>query len=80
MHNNICGQRVRQARLIKKPFLSQNNLAAKMQLDGFGVTSDAISRIELRKRHVTDLELVALAKILNVSTAWLLEETDYIQL
>lgn len=34
-----------------------------------------VSKIEGGERHVTDYELIALAKCLNVSTAYLLGET-----
>ena len=34
-----------------------------------------VSRIESGERYVTDYELIALAKCLNVSTAYLLGET-----
>jgi transcriptional regulator with XRE-family HTH domain len=48
-----------------------------MQVEGLvNITKNMISRIELGDRYVTDLELIAFAKVLNVSTAWLLEETS----
>lgn len=38
-------------------------------------TRNGISRIETGQRYVTDLELIAFADVLQVSTAWLLGET-----
>ena len=67
---NICGVRVKEAR--KKCGLSQESLAAKLQLEGVIVERDSISRIEIGTRFVTDYELLALSKILNVTVEYLL--------
>ena len=42
-----------------------------MQINGFNISKNIMSRIEHGERYVTDLELIAFARILNVSTAWL---------
>jgi len=42
-----------------------------MQIDQSG-----LSKIESGHRPVTDVEVIALAKALKVSVAWLLKETD----
>lgn len=68
---NICGDRVREART--KNRLTQNELAAQLQLAGIIIERDSISRIEIGTRFVADYELRELAKILNVSVTWLLE-------
>ena len=68
---NICGERVKEAR--KKAGLSQENLAAKLQIEGVIIERDSVSRIEIGTRFVADYELVALCKILNVSPAYLLK-------
>lgn len=73
---NKCSNRIRLARAMHAPPLSQEDLAAMMQVRSFNLSNNAISRIESGKRYVTDLELIEFSKILNVSTAWLLEETD----
>ena len=70
--NNICGRRVREAR--EKLKLSQDQLAAKLQTEGLGVNQNSISRIETGKRIVTDFELAALAKVLDVDVNWLLPD------
>lgn len=67
---NISGQRIREARL--KLRLSQTNLAVQMKLEGVEIERDSISRIEIGTRFVTDYEIRAFSKILNVSASWLL--------
>jgi transcriptional regulator with XRE-family HTH domain len=67
---NICGKRVKESR--KKLKLSQENLAAKLQLEGVAIERDSVSRIEIGTRFVADYELLILCKILNVSPAYLL--------
>lgn len=67
---NISGSRVKAARIKNK--MSQEELAAKMQLAGLQMGQMAISRIETGKRLVPDFELPILAEALGVSTDWLL--------
>ena len=67
---NIIGARVTQAR--KKCNMKQNELLAKLQLAGVDISSPALSLLEGQKRPVSDIELNALADILNVSVNWLL--------
>ena len=67
---NIIGPRVRQVR--KQLKLSQDELAAKMQVKNIDVTQRVISRIETQERFVADFELSALAEILDVDIYWLL--------
>ena len=71
---NICSDRVRIARAMHKPPLTQEDLARKMNLMGIDMTALIISRIEKNQRHVCDAELVALAKALGVSLNWLCAE------
>ena len=71
---NICGIRVKEAR--KKLNLSQENLAAKMQIEGVVIERDSISRIEIGTRFVADYEIAALCKILKVTPAYLLGIED----
>lgn len=47
--------------------LSQEQLAAKIQLAGLNLNQKAISRIETGERVVPDYELLYFSKILNVS-------------
>ena len=67
---NICGERIHEARC--KLRLTQNDLAAKMQINGITIERDSISRIEIGTRFVADYELRELSKILNVDVEWLL--------
>ena len=67
---NICGQRVKEAR--KKLKISQEDLAAKLQVEGVNIERDSVSRIEIGTRFVADYELLVLCKILNVTPGYLL--------
>lgn len=71
---NICGEKIRQARAKKR--LTQDNLAAKMQIEGTIIERDSISRIELGTRFVPDYELPIFARVLNVSIEWLLTSDE----
>ena len=69
---NISGDRIRQARTAKR--LSQENLAAKMQVNGVTIEREAISKIETGDRFVADYELRAFSQVLGVSMDWLTEQ------
>lgn len=66
---NISGDRIHQARTAQR--LSQDALAAKLQVAGLGIGREAISRIETGLRFVTDCELVIFARVLGVTIEWL---------
>ncbi len=61
--NNICGKNV--AKFRKEIKISQRELADRLQLIGLDVDKNAIQRIESGQRFVTDIELIALVKVLN---------------
>ena len=63
--NNVCGQQVAQYRRQLK--LSQHALADALQVSGLDIDKNAIQRIEAGKRFVTDIELVFLSRVLQVS-------------
>ena len=67
---NICGDRVHEARC--KLRLTQNDLAAQLQVKGINIERDSVSRIEIGTRFVADYELRILADVLKVSVNWLL--------
>ena len=67
---NIVGARVAKAR--HDIGMKQVELLAKLQLEGVDISIPALSLLEGQKRPVTDFELNALARILNVSVDWLL--------
>ncbi len=69
--NNICGKKIAQLRKDMK--ISQRILADKLQLSGLDVDKNAIQRIECGKRFVTDIELLAFAKIFDITVDELLK-------
>lgn len=60
---NICGDRIRMARLEKR--LSQTDLARLLQLQGVPAERDIISRMEMGDRLVTDYEVVTIRQYLS---------------
>ncbi len=72
--NNLCGKNVCKFRCANFPGLSQRMLANRLQLAGLDVDKNAVQRIESGQRFVTDIELVALSRILHVSPEELLEQ------
>ena len=76
IQGNICFERVRLARALQKPQITQEELAIRIQLLGMDMTPLMISRIEKNQRHVCDAELVMLAKALGVTMDWLCENID----
>jgi len=76
MDKNIVGDRIRIARAIHKPPMSQSDLLAQLQVHGLEITQPSLSRMENGQRPVNDYELVALSEVLNVSVMWLLGKTE----
>lgn len=72
--NNICGKNV--ANIRKNMKISQRQLADMLQLNDLDVDKNAIQRIECGKRFVTDIELIAIAKVLNINYEVLLSQGD----
>ena len=68
---NIVGNNVRKYRIAKK--MSQQKLSNSLKLMGVYVCRGSVSRIEDKSRTVTDIELYALAKVLNVGIDDLIE-------
>ena len=66
---NISGNRIREVRLRRR--LTQEELAAKMQLEGVLLERDSVSRIEIGTRFVSDYELLVFAEVLGVPANWL---------
>ena len=67
---NLVGARVTQVR--KERGMKQTELLAKLQLAGIEISVPALSLLEGQRRPVTDIELNALADVLEVSVNWLL--------
>lgn len=72
MEKNIVGSRVRQARKVAR--ITQGDLVARLQVLDMRIDQSGLSKLENGQRPVTDAEVVALARALKVSVAWLLEE------
>ena len=72
--NNMCGGNIAKYRKALK--LSQREFADRLQLLGLDIEKNAVQRMESGQRFITDIELVYLAKALDVS----LDELIVIQL
>ena len=59
------GENIKKFRLNAK--MTQDVLAAKMQLSGCDITRSAIAKIEVGQRHIYPDEIIILKEILNVS-------------
>ncbi len=68
---NLIGSNLKVLRRKKK--MSQQMLSNRLELLGVYVCRGSISRIEDFSRTVTDVELVALCKVLNVSVEEMLK-------
>lgn len=68
---NLISQRLIELRKLHN--LSQRDLSHKLQLEGYDMDKNVITRIETNKRFVTDIEIHALARIFNVSCDYLIE-------
>ncbi len=71
---NISGERIKEAR--KKIGITQEDLAARLQIRGVIIERDSISRIEIGTRFVADYEIVALCDSLGVTADYLLGLSD----
>ena len=66
----MVGARVTEARVRRG--MKLKDLLAKLQTEGVDISYPALSLLEGQKRPVSDFDLDALAKVLNVSVDWLL--------
>lgn len=71
---NMVGLKLRQLR--EERGMSQRELARRFQLIGCDIDQNVITRIETKKRHVTEVELRAIMAVFEISSAVLLEEND----
>lgn len=60
-------------RLREKAGLTQENLAAKLQIEGCDITRSAVAKIEVGQRHIYPDELILLKKILRTEYDELLD-------
>ncbi len=71
---NLISSRLIELR--KQQNLSQRDLAHRLQLAGYDMDKNVITRIETNKRYVTDIELRALSEVLGASYAFLIDGED----
>jgi len=66
---NITGKRIKKAR--QKAGLSQKGLSEVLETQAVYVCRGSVSRIESGERIVTDIEVDAISKVLNVTLDYL---------
>ena len=71
---NLIYQRLIELR--KANNYSQRALAHKLQLAGYDMDKNVITRIVTNKRFVTDIELRAFSEVFHVSFNFLIDGTD----
>ena len=59
------GKNIKELRNSKK--MTQDDVAAKLQLEGCDITRSAIAKIEVGQRHLYPDEIILLSKILEAS-------------
>jgi DNA-binding XRE family transcriptional regulator len=62
---NLISQRLIELRRTHN--MSQRDLAYKLQLAGYDMDKNVITRIETQQRYVTDIEIKALCDLFNVT-------------
>ena len=68
---NTSGDTIKKLRKAQK--LSQQDLAARLQVAGISIERDSISRIENGSRFISDFELKAIAQILETTVNYLVD-------
>lgn len=61
----LIGNNIRKLRETKK--ITQEQLAARLQVNGCDITRSAVAKIEVGQRHLYPDEIILIKKILNVS-------------
>ncbi|MCH1920138.1 helix-turn-helix domain-containing protein [Shewanella sp. A3A] len=69
---NVTGRKIREIRISKE--LTQEELAARIQLTGLTITRSTLAKIEANRRQVTDREVKLIATALKVPTGTLFDE------
>lgn len=72
---NDFGPLIRRKRLASKQRISQDDLAARLQLKGITLDRSAVSRIENQERGILDYELMAIFECLKIRPSELLKDT-----
>jgi len=68
---NIIGSHVRRARKASK--ITQKDLVAQLQLLGIKIDQAGLSKLENGNRPITDIEIIAIARILKLPVSRLFE-------
>lgn len=63
--NNICGKKI--AKYRKNLKISQRELADRLQLLGLDIDKNAIQRMESGQRFITDIEVLYLIKVFDIT-------------
>ena len=71
---NISGRAIRAER--ERQGLSQEQLAARMQVEGIPLNQKAVSRVETGLRVVSDYELMTFARVLRVTVEHLVGQEE----
>ena len=72
MKKNLAGRRIRKARALQEPPLTQDMLIARMHTQAnIALSKNMLSRIETGDRYITDIELAAFSRVLKVPVDWL---------
>ena len=56
--------------------MSQMELAAKLQVIGIVIDRSAIAKVETGRRPISDIEIAAISRILNVQIEWLFAQCE----
>lgn len=72
--SNVVGSKIKELRLEKN--MSQEKLSERLETYAIYICRGSLSRIENHERTVSDFELRALAKVLDVPIADLFEEEE----
>ncbi|MDQ2784324.1 MAG: helix-turn-helix domain-containing protein [Chloroflexota bacterium] len=73
---NVVGPQIRKVREKARPRLTQQDLAARLEVRGVHIDRAGISKIETGYRVVTDVELLAFADALSVTVQRLLDHEE----
>lgn len=73
---NVLGPNIKYFR--KKLGLTQEDLTARLQVQGISIDRPMISKIENQTRELLDYELIAIANILKINIKELFDEIDNI--
>ena len=57
--------------------MSQEELATRLELNGWKISRVSLAKIETGTRHVTDVEVMILAETLKVSPDWLMDKDAF---